>query len=145
LRNDWRVAWSRVGSWLNRWATRSLAVGAVAAAFDWSTAATLLWAQVPTRVATMTGATLGATVSYLGNRFFAFQDIDRHSNSSLLRYATVVAVLIAIHGQTVVALTCVGFAFPAAKLTADMTVFNLAQLLLLRKFVFPPAPTAPRP
>jgi putative flippase GtrA len=133
----------RLGSVLNRWATRSLGVGAVAAACDWSTAGTLLFSHAPTRLATMAGATLGATVNYLGNRFFAFQDIDRHSNSSLWRYAAVIAVLIAIHGQAVVWLTEAGLPFPGAKLAADVTIFNVGQLVLLRRFVFPPAKAVP--
>ncbi len=128
---------------LNRWATRSLAVGAVAAACDWATAGTLLFSQVPTRIATMAGATLGATVNYLGNRFFAFQDIDRHSNASLWRYALVIAGLIGVHAQAVVWLMQAGVPFPGAKLAADLTIFNVGQLLLLRRFVFPPKVEAP--
>jgi putative flippase GtrA len=130
---------------LNRWFTRSLAVGAVASGCDWATAGTLLWCRAPTLVATICGTTLGATIGYLGNRYFAFSDHDTHDNGSLLRFVVVCSFSIAVHGQVVLWLTAVGLVFAGAKLIADMAVFNVGQLYLLRRFVFPRRSADPAP
>ncbi len=130
---------------LNRWFTRSLAVGALASGCDWATAGTLLWCQVPTRVATISGTTLGAVIGYFGNRYFAFRDHDPRDNGSLLRFVLVCSFSIAVHGQVVVWLTAAGLLFAGAKLIADMAVFNVGQLFLLRRFVFPRRTADPAP
>jgi putative flippase GtrA len=129
----------------NRWFTRSLAVGAVASGCDWATAGTLLWLQTPTRLATIGGTTLGAVIGYFGNRYFAFRDHDTHDNGSLLRFVVVCSVSIAVHGQVVVWLTATGLIFAGAKLIADLVIFNVGQLFLLRRFVFPARAADPAP
>jgi putative flippase GtrA len=133
----------KLTSVVDRWFTRSLAVGAVAAALDWSTAGALLWAGAPTVAATMSGATLGAALGYLGNRHFAFRGDASGHRGSLLRFVLVTSLVILVHGQVVGWLTRSGLPFAPAKVIADMTLFNGVQLLLLRYVVFPPRPPNP--
>jgi putative flippase GtrA len=120
------------------WATRSLAVGAVATVLDIGLGTGLLALGAGTRSAAMAGTALGALFGYFANRFFAFKDHDAGAHASALRFVLVAALSTVVHGQLVVWLRDVfGVPFVIAKMASDMVVFNVGQLLLLRYLVFP--------
>jgi len=120
------------------WATRSLAVGAVATVLDIALGTGLLALGSGTRAAAMAGTALGALFGYFANRFFAFKDHDTRANTSALRFVLVATGSTLVHGQLVVWLRDVfGVPFVVAKMASDMVVFNVGQLLLLRYLVFP--------
>jgi putative flippase GtrA len=120
----------------NLWAARSLLVGAASTVLDLCIGGTLLWLDAPTRAAAMTGSLSGAAFSYFANRAFAFGDGDR-GPGSLVRYVLITVVQSTIHGQFVVWFSAWGLPYVAAKMSADVLVFSVAQLLLLRYVVFP--------
>ncbi len=132
----------------NLWVTRSLAVGAVSTALDLALGGTLLWFGAPTRVAAMSGTLFGSLFSYFANRDFAFRDRDP-TQSSFWRFALITGTASAIHAQFVVWFRTYGLPYVAAKMAADVIVYSVGQLLLLRYVVFPkklaptPQPTAP--
>jgi putative flippase GtrA len=123
------------------WASRSLAVGAVATAVD--VCVLLFCVRVfgfPNPLAAAVGVTVGSTVAFFGNRNFAFRDTDPEMAPQLIRFAATVSVGIPVHATLVYLLTA-KFAVPVvlAKLMADLAVFGLGQLFLLRYVVFPEA------
>ena len=132
---------NRFGKW---WATRSLAIGAVSTTLDVCTGVFLLWLGAPTRVAAMSGTTVGSTFSYFANRHFAFKDHQEPVAKSGIKYFAMQAVLGLIHGQVVVWLRD-GFGIPyvLAKMMADLMVVTGPQLLILRHFIFPKRKTEP--
>jgi putative flippase GtrA len=121
------------------WATRSLAVGAVATVLDLALGTSLLLTGVAsTRAAAMTGTAFGALFGYFANRYFAFRDHDRSANASAVRFALVALTSTLIHGQLVVWMRdSFGVPFVVAKMVADVLVFNVGQLLMMRYLVFP--------
>jgi putative flippase GtrA len=121
------------------WATRSLAIGLVATGLDIALGTSLLvLAHVPTRWAAMIGSTLGATFTFLANRYFAFRErTSKGLGKEALRFVLVTAVSSLAHGQLVVWLRDhFGVPFVPAKMAADLVVFTLIQLVLLRYVVF---------
>ncbi len=123
------------------WASRSLCVGAVATMVD--VAVLLLcvrWLGFPNPLGAAVGVTVGSTVAFFGNRKFAFPDCEPEFRPQLVRFAATVGVGIAVHAPLVGVLADM-FAVPVvlAKLIADLAVFGLGQLFLLRYFVFPEA------
>ncbi|MEW5739681.1 MAG: GtrA family protein [Myxococcota bacterium] len=56
------------------WATRSLAVGAVATAIDLAVGVTLLTVGVSTLIAARVGVAIGSTFTFAANRYFAFKE-----------------------------------------------------------------------
>lgn len=56
------------------WATRSLAVGAVATAIDLAVGVSLLEVGVSTLVAARVGVAIGSTFTFAANRYFAFKE-----------------------------------------------------------------------
>lgn len=120
------------------WASRSLAVGAVATVLDLGLGTLLLSLGAGTRWAAMAGIGLGGLFSYFANRAFAFKDAGAPGPGSALRFALVTAGASLLHGQLVVWLRdAFGVPFVLSKMASDLVVFNLGQLLLLRYLVFP--------
>ena len=111
-------------------------MGAVSTVLDLSVGGLLLWLGAPTRVAAMAGTLVGAGLSYFLNRAVAFRD-DGPKRRSLPRFAVVTIVASAIHGQFVVWFRGLGLPYIAAKMAADVIVYSVGQLLLLRYVVFP--------
>jgi putative flippase GtrA len=128
---------------LGSWATRSLALGAVATVLDLSLGTSLRWLGVRTDLAAMSGTTLGAVFAFFANRSFAFRDHHQPMAKAALKFVLVSATLILIHGQ-VVKLLCdgQGLPYPLAKVLADVLVITFNHPLLLRYFVFPKAKPA---
>jgi putative flippase GtrA len=123
------------------WASRSLAVGAVATVVD--VCVLLLCVHFfgfSNPLAAAVGVTVGSTVAFFGNRRFAFRDTEPEMAPQLIRFAATVSVGIAVHASLVHVLSDI-FLVPVvlAKLIADLAVFGLGQLFLLRYVVFPQA------
>ncbi len=120
------------------WASRSLMIGAVSTTLDLCTGALVLWAGGSTRVAAMSGTTVGSTFSYFANRHFAFQDHQEPVAKSGLKFFVMQAVLGTLHGQVVVWLRdALGVPYVVAKMSADLLVVTGPQLLIMRHFIFP--------
>lgn len=121
------------------WATRSLAVGGVATALDVLTLlACVKLARLPTPLAAMCGVVVGAVWAFFANRRFAFQDSAGRLGPQALRYGVATGVAMLVHAALVGWLADrVGVPVVLAKLGADVAVFTVGQLLLLRYVVFP--------
>lgn len=147
LRRVWAV---RAKRFLRSWATRSLAVGALATVIDLC----LFLGSVDllgfsTRAGAMLGVGVGATFAFFANRYFAFRDKNPALLAPVLRYVVATTVAMLVHGQLVVLLE--GWLKPVvaqgwfsieqvlafSKMAADVLVFSVGQLLVLRFFVFP--------
>jgi putative flippase GtrA len=123
------------------WATRSLAVGAVATMVDVAVLLVCVRAfNFPNPLAAAVGVCVGSTVAFFGNRRFAFLDCEPEMGPQLIRFIATVSVGMALHASLVHVLADL-FAVPVvlAKLIADLAVFGLGQLFLLRYVVFPVA------
>jgi putative flippase GtrA len=123
------------------WATRSLAVGAVATLVD--VCVLLVCVRLlgfPNPLGAAVGVSVGSTVAFFGNRWFAFTDAEKQMAPQVIRFVATISVGIAIHASLVHVLADM-FSVPVvlAKLIADLAVFGLGQLFLLRYLVFPEA------
>ncbi len=130
-----------VGRLARGWATRSLAVGAVATVVD--VCVLLVCVRLlgfPNPLGAAVGVTVGSTVAFFGNRIFAFADAEPQMAPQVFRFVATTSVGIALHASLVHVLADM-FAVPVvlAKLIADLAVFGLGQLFLLRYVVFPEA------
>lgn len=122
----------------DHWATRSLAVGALATAIDICFGTSLLLVGLPTRWAAMSGVVLGGAFTFLANRYFAFREHNPKLASPAVRFIVVTGLASIVHGQVVVWLRDVlGVPFVIAKMAADLAIFTFGQLLLFRYVVFP--------
>jgi putative flippase GtrA len=133
-----RTLWARL---CGGWASRSLAVGAVATVVD--VCVLLVCVRIfrfSNPLGAAVGVAVGSTVAFFGNRTFAFRDAETEMAPQLIRFAATVSVGIAVHASLVHVLADM-FAVPVvlAKLIADLAVFGLGQLFLLRYLVFPEA------
>jgi len=119
------------------WATRSLAVGAVATAVDVSIGSLLVFVfSWPTALSAMAALAVGSTLNFLGQRKFAF---DEHKVAMpAAKWVAMTALQTVIHGQLVhVFRDWWGVPYPLAKMGSDIVVFGVLQLVLLRYVVFP--------
>jgi putative flippase GtrA len=123
------------------WASRSLAVGAVATLVDVGVLLMCVrWLGFPNPLGAAVGVAVGSTVAFYGNRHFAFPDCEPEMAPQLVRFAATVSIGMALHASLVHVLADL-FTVPVvlAKLIADLAVFGLGQLFLLRYLVFPAA------
>lgn len=125
----------------NLWATRSLLVGAIATVIDLSCVIALVelagWPRVPSA---MLGVTVGSTIGFLLNKYFAFRDHDRNVGPQAARYAVATAGAILLHGGFMFVLTnLIGIHYVLSKFIADLVVFSGGHLLAMRFLVFPRA------
>lgn len=121
------------------WATRSLAVGAVATLIDISVLLICVKvAGLPNPVGAMCGVCVGAVFSFFANRHFAFQDRHPEMAPQALKFVLTTTAAMGIHASLVWLLTD-HWDIPVviAKMMADVAVFSVGQLLLLRYVVFP--------
>ena len=127
-----RKAWSS-------WATRSLAVGAMATALDIVVGLICLHLiNLPTRFSAMTGVAIGGTFTFFANRYFAFKEHNPKLAKPALKFILATGLGMVIHGQFVVLMRDhAGIPFVLAKVIADVGVFSVGQLLVLRYLVFP--------
>ncbi len=132
--------------WLRRlagsWATRSVAVGAVAMVFDIAVGSLLLFRfGVSTQVSAMVGVVVGLVFTFFANRYFAFREPNPEVAGPAVRFIAVSLVSTVLHGLLVGWLRdSLGVPFVVAKMIADFLIFTVGQLLLLRFVVFRPRP-----
>ncbi|MFL5321651.1 MAG: GtrA family protein [Myxococcaceae bacterium] len=90
------------------------------------------------RIGAMVGVFFGSTFTFFANRHFAFRDHKPAMAPQALKFVTVTAVSMLIHGQLVHVLSD-NFGVPVvlSKMAADVAVFSVGQLLVLRYIVFP--------
>lgn len=140
------IAWA----WKS-WATRSLAMGGIATVLDiviLLVCVRVFW--LPNPVGAMIGVTCGAIFTFFANRHFAFRDHHPDLAPQALRFVLATGAAMLIHGGLVWLLADRwGVPVVLAKLAADVAVFSVGQLLVLRYIVFPrkrqPAPLPARP
>jgi putative flippase GtrA len=130
------------------WATRSLVAGGIATVVDILVGLGVLAVfdsfneHLPPHravsIAAMVGVAVGTMVAFVVNRFFAFKEKNPKVAGPALKFLLATAVAMVIHGQ-LVAFLKVQYAvpFPIAKMGADLAVFSVGQLLVLRFLVFP--------
>ncbi len=131
------------------WATRSLAIGAGATVIDIGVGLLCVTGLgLATRIGAMLGVAVGATFCFFMNRYFAFREHNPQLASPAAKFIVATAASMVIHGQFVVMLRDhFGVPFVVSKMIADVGVFSLGQLLVLRYLVFPkakPSHTQPR-
>jgi len=127
------------------WATRSLAVGAVATVVDISIGLLCVNALVwSTRASAMVGVAIGATFTFFANRYFAFREHNPKLAKPAVKFVLATAVSMVAHGQLVVVMRdWWAVPFVPAKMVADVLVFSIGQMILLRFVVFPRAKKPP--
>lgn len=141
------------------WATRSLAIGGIATVVDVVVGLSAISIGLSTRVGAMAGVAVGAAFTFFANRYFAFREHDPKLAKPALKFLLATCVAMLVHGQLVVVL-CRAFGveqadpggftmapppkgdgahvlFVVAKMIADVAVFSVGQLLVLRYLVFP--------
>lgn len=121
------------------WATRSLAMGGIATVLDVMVLlACVNLLGLPNPVGSMIGVTLGATFTFFANRHFAFRDHNPQLAPQAMKFVLATGGSMLIHGGLVWFLADHhGWNVVVAKLVADVLVFTVGQLLLLRYVVFP--------
>lgn len=132
------------------WATRSLAVGAIATCID---VCILLFCVktfgLPNPLAAMVGVLFGSTFTFFANKYFAFRDHNPGLAPQAAKFVLATSVGMLIHAQFVwLFADRLGINVVLAKLGADLLVFTVGQMLVLRYFVFPkkaPEPLEPAP
>jgi len=132
------------------WATRSLALGGIATVLDIFVLLGCVSLGAPNPVAAMIGVSVGATFTFFANRHFAFRDHHPELAPQVLKFVGATAGAMGIHAA-LVHLLADTWSVPVvlAKMMADVAVFSVGQLLLLRYVVFPkkqerPATQPPR-
>jgi len=132
------------------WATRSLAVGAAATALDICVLLVCVkLLNLPNPVGAAVGVTVGSTFTFYANKHFAFRDAGAAVGSQALKFVGATACSMVIHASFVWLLADrMGVNVVLAKMIADVAVFSVGQLLVLRYLVFPkaviPAPVVER-
>jgi len=123
---------------LGSWAIRSLAAGGVATFLD---IAVLLFCvkllHFPNPLGAALGVLVGSIFTFFANKHFAFK--DRHpERGQALRYAATTAVAMGVHALLIYVMANLwNIPVVVAKMAADLLVFSVGQLLLLRYVVFP--------
>jgi putative flippase GtrA len=94
----------------------------------------------PNARSAMVGVAVGATFTFLANREWAFRHHGSTLRTQVAKFASATALGMGAHGAVVYVLADhLGVPVVLAKLAADVAVFSVGQLLLLRYVVFPPA------
>ena len=133
---------SETRHWLARayrsWAAKSLTVGAVATLLDVAILLVCVHGlRFPNPIAAMVGVAFGSTLTFFANRRFAFRDHDSQMAPQAMKFALVTGIGMLAHGGCVYLLADrLGVQVVIAKLVADLAVFSVGQLLLLRYVVF---------
>ena len=121
------------------WATRSLAMGAIATALDVATLlATVTLLGWPNPAGAMAGVVVGGTFAFVANRLVAFTDARGTLRGQLAKFVLSTGAAMVVHAALVHLLADrLGLPVVAAKLAADVAVFSVGQMLVLRYVVFP--------
>ena len=130
---------------LKSWAARSLQIGALATVVD--IAVLLVCVRVlklPTPVGAAMGVAIGSTITFFLNRAFAFRAQGTPVAGQAVRFIVSTLVAMSVHA-TLVGILADRFDVEVvvAKLIADVLVFSVGQLLVLRFLVFRKRPGEP--
>jgi putative flippase GtrA len=127
---------------LQSWAARSLQVGALCTLVDVTVVVLLVRGlKVPTPLGSAAGVAVGATLAFILNRHFAFRDKSSPVAPQAFRYALTTLGAMAVHAPLVgILVDRLDVDLVVAKLMADVLVFSIGQLLLLRYLVFRKSP-----
>jgi putative flippase GtrA len=134
-RSSFRAVVQRV---LRSWAARSLQVGALATLLDICVLLVCVRVlKLPTPVGAAVGVAIGSTLAFFLNRHFAFRAGDTPVAGQAVRYVVSTLIAMSIHAS-LVGILADRFDVPVvvAKLIADVLVFSIGQLLVLRFLVF---------
>ncbi|MGZ6080587.1 MAG: GtrA family protein [Myxococcaceae bacterium] len=130
---------------LKSWAARSLQIGALATVVD--IAVLLVCVRIlklPTPVGAATGVAIGSTITFFLNRAFAFHAQGTPVAGQAVRFILSTLVAMSIHAALVGILADrFDVEVVVAKLIADVLVFSVGQLLVLRFLVFRKPPGEP--
>jgi len=142
-RSSYRALIRRV---LQSWAARSLQVGALCTLVDVTVMVLLVRGlKIPTPLGSAAGVTVGSTLAFILNRHFAFRDKSSPVGPQALRFALTTLGAIAVHAPLVgILVDRLDVDLVVAKLMADVLVFSVGQLLLLRFLVFRKSPAVRR-
>jgi putative flippase GtrA len=129
----------------NSWATRSLAVGAVATFIDVCIGNALVFGlHFTTAVSAMLALAVGSTINFIGQRKFAFN--ERKVATPVVRWVMMTAAQVPVHGQLVhLFRDSWGVPYTFSKMLGDVIVFGVLQLVALRYLVFPKEPATSTP
>jgi putative flippase GtrA len=140
-RSSFRAIVERV---LKSWAARSLQVGALATVVD--VCVLLICKKVlklPTPVGAAIGVAIGSTLAFFLNRSFAFRAQGTPVTGQAVKYIISTLIAMSIHAPLVGILAdWLDVPVVVAKLCADVLVFSIGQLLVLRFLVFRKTPSA---
>ena len=134
-RSSFRAVVQRV---MRSWAARSLQVGAVATVVDICVMLVCVRAlRLPTPVGAAAGVAIGSTLAFFLNRHFAFRAQGTPVAGQAVRFIISTLIAMSIHAP-LVGILADRFDVPVvvAKLCADVLVFSIGQLLVLRFLVF---------
>ena len=138
-RSSYRALLQRV---LRSWAARSLQVGALTTVVDVCVLLVCVrLLHLPTPVGAAAGVAVGATLAFFLNRIFAFRAQGTPVAGQAVRFILSTLIAMAIHA-TLVGILADRFDVPVvmAKLIADVLVFSIGQLLVMRFLVFRKSP-----
>lgn len=121
------------------WATRSLAMGAIATPLDILTMlACVKLLGWPNPVGAMVGVVVGCTFAFVANRLVAFTDARGTLREQVVKFILSTSGAMVVHAALVYALADrLGVPLVIAKLSSDFAVFTIGQLFMLRYVVFP--------
>jgi putative flippase GtrA len=124
---------------LRSWISVSLIGSMVGTVFDLAIVITLVQvAHFNPAAAAPLGVTVGATVNFFVNKIFSFKDSHGQTWAQLARFLGGTALAAAVHAGLVYLLTNkLGVFYVFSKLIADVLVFTVGNLFLLRFVVFP--------
>ena len=129
---------------LKSWAARSLQVGALATVLD--ICVLLVCKKVlnlPTPVGAAIGVAIGSTLAFFLNRSFAFRAQGTPVTGQAVKFVISTLIAMSIHAPLVGILAdWLDVPVVVAKLIADVLVFSIGQLLVLRFLVFRKTPRA---
>jgi putative flippase GtrA len=124
---------------LRSWISVSLIGSMIGTVFDLAVVITLVQAaHFNAAAAAPCGVFVGATANFFVNKIFAFKDSHGHTGAQLARFLGGTALAAAVHAGLVYLLTNkLGIFYVFSKLIADVMVFTVGNLFLLRFVVFP--------
>lgn len=142
-----RTLGQRLRAAYNHWVSRSLMVGAAATALD------ILILLICVKgfgtanpVGAMVGVIFGSTFTFFANRHFAFRDHKPQLAPQAMKFVLTTFAAMLVHAYLVYLLADrMTVPVVVAKMIADIAVFSVGQLLVLRYIVFPKGKLAPAP
>lgn len=139
VRQIWTELRSHPIKALRSWISVSLIGSMVGTVFDLAVVITLVQAaHFNPALAAPCGVLVGATANFFVNKIFAFKDSHGHTGVQLARFLGGTALAAAVHAGLVHVLTNkLGIFYVFSKLIADVLVFTVGNLFLLRFVVFP--------